>query len=203
MVEVVLDLFFPRQCLGCGLIGSWVCERCLAGLEGVWREYPDSGLAQVAYYLYPFSNVLVQRAVHSLKYEGIGAPAEEIVRAGQASLPCQAGLVVPVPISPERWRERGYNQAQRLATALFGPSVVRTDLLGKISGESVVGKNREDRERAAARVFQVYPGATLQGEPVILVDDVITTGSTIRACTDRLLELGAGSVTVVALAHEE
>ncbi|MDP4302519.1 ComF family protein [Leptothrix discophora] len=115
-------------------------------------------------------------------------------------------LLLPVPLTSERWRERGYNQAWELARRL-GPALgltVRDDLIERLVGGahqvSLTGEARRHQVRGAYTV----PGsarATLAGAQVVLVDDVMTTGATLAECARVLKRAGARRVTVWALAR--
>lgn len=117
----------------------------------------------------------------------------------------EARLVVPVPTTTVRLRERGYNQAERLARALAAISG-RTTLPALQRG---VGASSQTALLPAARlanvagVFALVEGAAadIAGEHLLLVDDVLTTGATVIACTEALVAGGARCVTVVTFAR--
>jgi ComF family protein len=155
----------------------------------------------------------VPRALaHALKYGGWSAAAEGMAaRMAGMELPrdtaSEARLVVPVPTSRTRLRERGYNQAALLAEGyarrtgrLYDP-----DLLHRVRATaSQTSLHPGDRRANVARAFAAPDAGAakaLLGEHVILVDDVWTTGATALACADALREAGARAVSVVTFAR--
>ena len=112
-------------------------------------------------------------------------------------------LLVPVPLHPTRMRERGYNQAERLARAVARATgaEVRTDILvRRQAGTSQTRLDREARRASVAGAFAVR-GRSLDkpdGRPIIVVDDVWTTGATSASCRRALEDAGwAGPVRVL------
>jgi len=112
------------------------------------------------------------------------------------------GALVPVPLTSTRRRERGFNQpedfARRLA-ARTGREVAGELLRRRRGGRAVAGRPREERAAAVRGAFAARPPGGRSPAPVVLVDDVITTGSTARACLEALLGAGHAVSGVVAL----
>jgi predicted amidophosphoribosyltransferase len=113
------------------------------------------------------------------------------------------GALVPVPLRADKRRERGFNQTEDFARALAAraPRPVEASWLARRrGGPALAGLPREARARAVRGAFAVtssFPGS--EGGPLILVDDVVTTGSTAAACAATLLEGGAPCVHVAAM----
>jgi ComF family protein len=149
--------------------------------------------------------------VHALKYRGWEAVAVPMsARMAALELPADAAaeaeLVVPVPTSAARLRERGYNQAELLArgVARFSGRTMDAGLLERTRASgSQTALHPTERRANVARAFAVPPGraAELCGEHVIVVDDVWTTGATSLACVSALLEAGARIASVVTFAR--
>jgi ComF family protein len=113
-------------------------------------------------------------------------------------------LIVPVPLHPVREREREFNQAARLARRLGAATglPVRADLLRRVlRTRTQTLLTRAERAENVARAFAPRPGRRLDGERVVVVDDVLTTGATTSACARVLRELGAGDVCVWTVAR--
>jgi ComF family protein len=113
-------------------------------------------------------------------------------------------VVVPVPLHPRRRRQRGYNQAELLASALARRAglVVHADALARRK-ETLpqTGLSAAGRRRNVAGAFWVRRRARIHGKTVVLVDDVYTTGATSRACAAALQQAGARAVRLLTVAR--
>jgi ComF family protein len=161
--------------------GGAVCGRCLA-------ETPryDATVAALAY-RFP-----ADALVHALKFRGelalaplLGQLLLEKVTAG--SVDC----IVPVPLSPQRLRERGYNQALEVARHLGGRLEIDACERER-DAPPQAGLDRDERRRNVRGAFRCR--RTFAGERVALVDDVMTTGATLDALAGALKDAGAASV---------
>ncbi|HEX5723830.1 MAG TPA: ComF family protein [Longimicrobiaceae bacterium] len=153
----------------------------------------------------------VRALVHALKYRGWEAAAAPMAaRMAALDFPAdvrsEARLAVPVPTSPARLRERGYNQAALLARGYAERNGLRhlPDLLLRLRAAGTQTALRPTERRAnVTRAFAVAPGRAgeLRGEHVVLVDDVWTTGATALACARALVDAGARVVSVATFAR--
>jgi ComF family protein len=117
---------------------------------------------------------------------------------------CDYDLVMPVPLHVKRLRERGFNQSLFLAKAIAVRHKLKLDYLSlkrTIHTPPQITFGRQERERNVKGAFAVKTPAKLQGEKVILVDDVYTTGSTAKECTRTLIRAGASTVAVLTLSR--
>jgi ComF family protein len=210
-----LDLALPALCAGCGLEGPPLCRECRPVLDVRHTAVPGVPLGLPAdlpapllqlEWCAPFTGV-TRRALHQLKYAGerrLAGPLGEAIAARWGLAGAGGDCLVPVPASPSRVRERGYDQAVLLARSagkrLQMPVV------------EAVGRSREttaqfDLDRAArganvGDAFTVLDAGATRGVWIVLVDDVVTTGSTLAACATELLAAGALAVSAVTVARE-
>jgi len=151
----------------------------------------------------------VQKLIHRLKYKGqkeIGLKIGELyghVLSGN-KLFCSVDLIVPVPLHTSRLRTRGYNQsdffAKGLSTALNVPSDT-TLLIRNKKTETQTKKTRFSRWENVSEVFSVTAKTNIEGKHFLLVDDVITTGSTLSACAETLLKHADTKVSIASIAY--
>jgi ComF family protein len=206
--EYLLDVFFPQSCLGCEVVvpsALGFCADCGTKLE----QNPCHDLGELPLYApYRYCGPLTT-AIHRLKYEDRSEYAARLVESSFSSrLPAEfdGAVLVPVPLHPIRLIERGYNQSGLLAVALAKRWKLRDrhDWLVRQSFVTrQVGLGREARVENTKNAFAIEPTAPLEGKRIVLVDDVVTTGSTVSSCQSVLVAGGATVVGVVAMARAE
>lgn len=228
------DLLFPRRCPICDRpvkpFGALVCTGCEKVPEYVGevtcrkcgkpvrpeQEYCEDCRGQRHLYTRGaavFTYRSISGSLYRFKYEGrreyasyygremAGRLLQEAERNG-SMLP---DILVPVPVSPQRFRSRGYNQAALLAREVSaGTGIpVREDILGRRTNtQAMRNMAAGDRKKNLKKAFFVY-GNGVRLKSIMLVDDIYTTGATVDACTEVLLAAGAESVSFLTLAIGE
>jgi ComF family protein len=152
---------------------------------------------------------VVREVVHRYKYQRAmwfePFLADLLIREAKPALCGQKwDFVVPVPLHSLKQREREFNQAERLATHLSIATQIplNKNLLRRITPTATQTKlTRQQRMANMRGAFAVYPGTHLNGERMILVDDIFTTGATTSACAQALKTAGAGDVCVWTVAR--
>ena len=185
------------------------CQRCAlrvpAGVEvcGACIQTPPSFDACIAAvdYAYPWADALAQ-----FKFRGDPDWAKALSTLMRSTPWMEPALeaadrVLPVPLSTERLRERGFNQSALLARRLAGPKTDLHTLLRLHATEAQSSLPRAQRMRNLRGAFAVEPirAAALRGQRVVLIDDVMTTGATLQAATLALREAGVAHVTAAVL----
>lgn len=207
MLARVISLLVPPACHGCGREGAPgrpLCAECQAGLRwlGVERMALTDDLVAWAPLAYEGA---ARDLVRALKFRGALRLAGPMAAAIAANAPPGAlggGTLVPVPLHGGRRRRRGFNQAEELALALearTGTPVVDCLRRSAARGQQV-GRGRIERLEALEHAIELRGGAVAPVAPV-LVDDVLTTGATLRACAAALLSRGSGPVRAVTYAR--
>jgi ComF family protein len=117
----------------------------------------------------------------------------------------QSDFLMPVPLSDKRLRERGFNQSLLLARRLSSARCIDQGLIRVRDTAAQAGLSRAQRQVNLTHAFAVHPKHIrhLAGKKLLLVDDVVTTGSTLQACSLALLHAGAASVNAVTLARAQ
>jgi ComF family protein len=201
----LLSLLAPPLCWACGggaRSREPLCTRCRAAIPPAPAEWVDVGGVQVlAASLYQGP---ARALVAALKYHGAVEVADAMAArmAACVELPRSARLV-PVPLQPARERRRGYNQAGWLAAALArrtGLPVVDCLERSGARDRAQVGRGRAERMMGPAGRIRLRRGRSSPAQ-ALLVDDVVTTGATLRACADALCEAGTNAVRAIAFAR--
>lgn len=121
----------------------------------------------------------------------------------QEKLPCES--IIPVPLHPERLAKRKFNQAEIIATELAGITRLPIDTASLIRARHTekhrAGMGARERARSLEKAFKVRAPRLIENKAVLLVDDVMTTGSTVHEIAQTLLQKGAQSVNVLTLAR--
>jgi ComF family protein len=213
----ILDLALPPVCAGCGTEGSALCPPCLPAVRSRVMlppgtplglgEGPPHPLLQLEW-CSPFAGT-TRRALHALKYAGerrLAMPLGEAVADRWRRAGVGGELLVPVPVHVQRRRERGYDQAVLIARAVGG-SLGLPCVEAVVRARATAPQFRLDRLHRAANMadaFLVAPEAhaAVSGRWIVLVDDVVTTGSTLCEAARALLGAGARAVSAVTVARE-
>jgi ComF family protein len=181
-----------------------VCERCgqpsFRGLECRLCSAWAAGLTRVRSAVWLEDSA--RDAVHQLKYEGWSRVADSMAEAMRGLEPLTGQVcLVPVPLGAGRQRKRGYNQSERIASALQARTglELRTDLLLRVrETQTQTALTPESRQ---ANVMGAFAGGAVSGLTLVLVDDVFTTGATLVAAAAALMESGANRVEAVTFAR--
>ena len=220
--RLLQEIVFPTRCVGCSSPEGWLCERCLAitGLLPSNRcrlcAAPYSGgdrCRNCRDYRPAFERMLVERpfvgpvreAVHQFKFENVRylAPTLAALMSDELSTLPEGTTVLAVPLHKDRLRERGYNQSGLIA----GQLALR---LGLLLADNLLVRTRPtkpqmslppaERRLNVKGAFAAVEGA-LMPKIVLLVDDVVTTGSTMSECAGVLKAAGVERVIGAAVAR--
>ena len=215
MWEDILLLLFPERCIGCNRAGSAICALC----ERTISTKPRA-LSQHTAALFDYQHPLVKKALWALKYRrkralgkyfGIALYREffnPLARGGKGT--ANDIVLVPIPASAKAVAMRGYNHSGVIATTIVEAgkadgltlSLERNLLFKKRENpRQVEAGTKHEREKNVEHIFGVKNGKSVTGKIVVLIDDVTTTGATIRDARRALLAWKPKRVLAVVVAH--
>ncbi|MFD0050261.1 ComF family protein [Actinomycetes bacterium NPDC127524] len=194
-----LQLLTGETCCMCGRVleddfrEGDVCSDCTRWEQDLeWRGILKRNVSLFHY------NEFLKETIAKYKYRGDYAIASAFSSYIKAALPkLEYDLLVPVPLSRERLYERGFNQAEALAECA---GFNCTDILARVHSEKQSKKSRKER-MTITKIFQVKSPDFVTGKNILLLDDIYTTGSTIRNAAKELVLAGASSVQSFTLAR--
>ncbi len=222
-IEDLLSLIFPRLCLACAedapAYGQLICTDCSVTMPEtdfhLQKENPITerfwGRVEIqagaALYIFTKGN-RVQHLLHNLKYHGKKEIGEMVGRRLGYKLKesphfSEVDLIVPVPLHPKKELFRGYNQSAWFGQGLsevMGVPMLADGLKRNIHAESLTKKSRMQRLGSVEDMYVVPNSRRLQSRHILLVDDVLTTGSTLEACASQILEVPGAKVSFATIA---
>lgn len=204
-LDALRDVLVPPRCAGCGRAGAWFCVECRDQSDPVVREVDGLVVTSAGAHEGPLRN-----AVHRLKYRNEPGLASELGRlvaarmAADLARGARLDAVVPVPLHRVRARERGYDQAAALAaTVHLGTGLPLRPALHRLrSGPPQARLGRTEREHNVRGAFVGLAGA-FDGLHVALIDDVVTTGATLRDAATAARACGARGVRAYTVGSDE
>jgi len=224
--ESILHVVFPHVCDGCGSdllnIESRLCIRCIASLpetnfeihpnnpveKDFWGRIP---IANAAAHLYFTKESLVQHLMHQLKYKGNKELGLQLGRLMGNALKSanrfsDINALIPLPLFPSKEKKRGYNQATVLCDGIA--EILKIPVLNNVitrpqHTETQTKKGRIERWRNIEGKFQMIDPLKIQNKHILLVDDVVTTGSTLEACANELLKADNVKLSIATLCKAE
>ena len=214
IINILKDLLFPLKCLGCNKDGYFICPLCLEKIEK-----PKQELDKNIFSLFSYKNPVARKIIWELKYHYKYKLAEDLgqflfdnskeklslILKDSSTRPI---LIVPIPLSRKRRWRRGYNQSDYIARGFC--SCVNSNLFllekrilfkNKNTSPQAKIKDREERLKNIQGVFFIKGKEKINGKTIIIIDDVVTTGGTIKEAMRVLKNNGAEKVYALTLAH--
>jgi len=216
ILHSVLDIIFPSCCISCGKRGPEFCLECISQSRAAERE-SEIWIFPIFDYRHP----PLKKAVHALKYKGNKRIARIFAEVLYSRMVEELSdldtmenfrdpILVPIPLSAKRKRERGYNQAELMCDELLNIHL-RHSVDWKLS-KNILYKpkdtihqahieNRSARLKNVIGSFAIKNNHFLQGRNIILIDDVTTTGATLSEARKMLKRAGARRIIAFTIAH--
>ena len=217
------ELLFPRLCVVCGdkLIEQeqWICLHCLHHIPRTnFHHVPNNPVAQLFYgrvqiesatsFFYFSKGSKYQTLLHNLKYKGMKELGEEIgkhfaIDLLQSPEFSSVDLICPVPLHPQKEKKRGYNQSWWIASGIakqMQKEMSDNNLKRITATETQTRKSRFERFLNVEGIFDLSDPEAFSGKHILLIDDVVTTGSTLEACVSSILSKTNARVSIATLA---
>lgn len=226
MFKQLINLFFPNVCVGCKNVlveqEKVICIHCLHELPLTNLHVNDSKVISKVFYgtvvlqhatalfYYPKKGV-VRQLIHHLKYKNQKHISGYLgkwlgIELKDSGYYNDIDVVIPVPLHQKRMRQRGYNQvegfAKELALSLNAEYNDSTLFRNKNTSTQTV-KNRLTRWNNVQTIFEITDVNTLKGKHILLVDDVITTGATIKSCVTELNKINNVKLSLAVMAYTQ
>ncbi len=214
LLNTILDIVFPTYCIACGNQGPSLCAPCLRDCPPAERE-----CAEWIFPLYDYRHPAIKKSVHLLKYRGKKSLATVFAQAMHGRILEELSelsvmenftdaLIIPIPLSPKRHRERGFNQAELISRELLKIDggkhfKIETGVLVKPKDTMHQAhiENRSERLKNIIGSFGVINEKQIKNRNIILIDDVTTTGATLSEAKKVLKDAGARKIIAFTIAH--
>jgi ComF family protein len=226
MLKSVVNLFFPSVCSGCDAFliknEKVICTRCRHEIPltnhllnpnnaAFSKFYGKVEVTFAAALFYFHKKGIVQEMIHKLKYKGHEEIGTTIGHWFSSELKNfepikKVDYIIPVPLHPRKLKERGYNQVTTFGKALSESLEIpfnETTLVRKMYSKTQTNKSLDGRTDLSYTIFDVINYETLQNKHFLLIDDVITTGSTLEACCRALLKIPGARISILCMAMSE
>jgi competence protein ComFC len=212
--DSLINILFPIKCLGCNRKDEILCDNCIIKIQLNERETSENITA-----LFDYRDSLIKKAIWELKYHHKKYLGEKLGQLLYNSLieniselkmevSGRAIYVIPVPVSKEKMKIRGYNQSLAIAKGFCNQAPIGTF---ELKNEIVVKKidnepqakitNRKRRLKNIQGVFEIKNKDEVKGRTIIIIDDVTTTGGTVGEIMKILKKAGAKNVFGFTVAH--
>lgn len=211
--KFILEILFPTKCLGCGIKEEILCDNCIQKIHIAERETDQNILA-----VFDYRDETIKKAIWELKYhhkrylgEKLGQLLYEFLIEDISDLrigvPGRSIYIIPVPISNNKTKIRGYNQSLAIAKGFCAKLDKVFELKNKIVCKKIDNapqakiSNKKQRLENVKGVFEIKNKEIVKGRTIIVIDDVTTTGGTITEIMKILKKAGAKKVVGFAVAH--
>ena len=219
LIDTTIGLIAPHYCVGCSGAGAVLCKECAfsttrlpsicyvcAKATKAYAPCADHMSLRAPRHVYAALSYegLAKKLMHAYKFDCKRAATKDIAFVMDLWLPYlePSCIFTWVPTLSKHVRRRGFDHTKLLAkefSSLRNLKIVAT--LDRIGATSQVGANKAQRKAQLKNAFAIRGKKDISGKNIILIDDVVTTGATIEACSKVLYTAGVSSVSVAAFAR--
>ncbi len=202
MLKKFLEIFFPKSCINCFKEGEFICQTCFGKIKITNPKLNNPNFIKLFVPCYLHQNPVLQKAIHKLKYSFYKDISIQLsLLFSHIKLPENA-YIVPIPLHKKRFKYRGFNQAEILAQNINLPSIQLLKRIKNTNAQAQLSKNQ--RHKNIKNSFVINSDNPLpHSTPLVLLDDICTTFSTINEAAITLKKAGYKLIYGMALAHAE
>ena len=213
MLEKIIELIFPTTCVICGKINKEpLCKKCNVKIEKLLIakriEVIGKNFDEFIYF-FKYEGIIREKIIQykfnekSYLYEAF---AKIIINNKKiCKFIKNYDIIIPVPISKQRLRERGYNQSELIAKKIakkIGIEYSKNILIKEKDTKAQSSLNRQEREQNIYNAYKLVDKEKIKGKKILLFDDIYTTGNTVNECS-RILKLArVGKIAVLTIAKD-
>ncbi len=223
MLKDLYQTVFPRVCYGCSTdlarTENWLCSICKTNLPVThFHRYHSNPITQLftgriplvhaSSFFYFVKESAVQHLLHALKYNNtpkLGTAigewyAEQLITDHAFET---VDTIIPIPLHLSKQRLRGYNQSEMFASGLadlFNKPMDTSSIIRNKATATQTKKNRMERWTNVEDVFEIQMPEKIKNKHILLIDDVITTGATLEACANKILQVAGCTVSIATIA---
>ena len=214
ILDTILEFIFPVNCISCNTKGMYLCSKCLSLSPEAERE-----TEKWIFPIYDYRHPPIKKSIWLLKYQGKTSLARVFAEELHSRILEEVAekmvmenfnnpVLIPIPLSKKRLRERGFNQAEILCD-----EIVKIDANQNLKLVKNVLKRKDDKIHQAKikdrkhrlenilDCFEINNRESIEGANIVLVDDVTTTGATLKEAKKTLKEAGAKKIIAFTIAH--
>ncbi|MBU1036841.1 ComF family protein [Patescibacteria group bacterium] len=209
----ILNIFFPVECFGCNKEDTYFCQNCFAKIPLHHLSHKNLDLKPEINKVLTatdYRNPLVEKIIQGLKFRYIielAEPLAELLIKFYQQLPEKLAepLIIPVPLHKKRTLERSFNQAELIAKIFADhfkyPLVTKAVKRAKNTPHQV-GLNKKQRMVNIKNAFTISQPKLIQQKNIIIVDDVLTTGATLKSLAKTLKDYEAKNIWALTIAQD-
>lgn len=221
LIEQIISAIAPHHCNECGAEGKILCNACATNVFTTvsqncgFCDIPTQASALCSackqreqivdlWCVADYSQPGIMRLIHQLKFESVRAAGDVCAMQLHAQLPTLPAdtIVSWLPTAPRRVRQRGYDQSKRIAQQFARlRHLDSAPLLLRLHNQRQVGATRHERQQLAKQAYGSYPRLPACSRPILLVDDVLTTGASLQAAVRQLHNEGFQHIMAATIAR--
>lgn len=211
--EQLLNLIYPKVCGICGKgKATYLCKKCENKLKTIAIFGKDEYMCkhfENHYYIFKYDN-LIRKLIIDYKFnekpylyrsflEFLNNYQKEYIQFKIYD------IIIPVPISKKRKKERGYNQSLLIARKISSKEKIKLGdkVISKVKNNNTQSKlNKEERAENVKNVYKITSNKEIINKNILLIDDIYTTGATLNECSRMLKQAGAKKIDVLTIAKD-